>query len=94
MIVDIALIYPFYSSKYKLVESASLSRAKNICLRKGYRGVKTVTVSDILNDESLDKMIAHDDALKIPKDYPVLSYNLAKETERNDVYDKTARMSF
>ena len=59
---------PLLFLKYKLVESASLNSAINICLRKkSYRNGQTVTVSDILNDESLDKMIAHDDAFKFVK---------------------------
>ena len=62
---------PLLFLKYKLVESACSSSAINICLRKAsYRDGQAVTVSDILNDVSLDKMIAHDDAFQILKDYP------------------------
>ena len=59
---------PLLFLKYKMVETRSLSNAINICLRKtSYRDGQTVTVSDILNDESLEKMIAHDDAFKFLK---------------------------
>ena len=59
---------PLLFLKYKLVETRSLSNAINICLRKtSYRDGQTVTVSDILNDASLEKMIAHDDAFKFLK---------------------------
>ena len=59
---------PLVFLKYKLLESASLNSAINICLGKAsYQDGQTVTVPDILNDERLDKMIAHDDAFKFLK---------------------------
>ena len=54
--------------KYKLVETASLNSAINICVRntKSTDG-QAITVSDILNNDNLERMVEDDEAFKFLK---------------------------
>ncbi len=54
--------------KYKLVETASLNNAINICLRKTKcQDGPPLTVADILNNENMEKMKESDEAFRFLK---------------------------
>ena len=58
---------PLLFLKYKLVEAASLNSAINICMRKKSPDEQALTVSDVLNDENLERMVEYDEAFKFLK---------------------------
>ena len=59
---------PLLFLKYKLVETASLNNAINICMRKTKSNDgQAMTVSDVLNDENLERMVEDDEAFKFLK---------------------------
>ena len=59
---------PLLFLKYKLVETTSLNSAINICMRKTkYTGGQAMTVSDVLNDDNLERMVEDDEAFKFLK---------------------------
>ena len=50
------------------METASLNSAINICMRKTkYKDGQAMTVSDVLNDENLERMVEEDEAFKFLK---------------------------
>ena len=68
MIGGVALTSLLLFLKYKLVETASLNSAINICLRKTKSADgQAVTVSDVLNDDNLERMVEDDEAFKFLK---------------------------
>ena len=59
---------PLLFLKYKLVETASLTSAINIFLRKTKSSDgQAITVSDVLNDDNLERMVEDDEAFKFLK---------------------------
>ena len=59
---------PLLLLKYKLVETASLNSAINICMRKTKStDGQAITVSDVLNKENLERMVEDDEVFKFLK---------------------------
>ena len=59
---------PLLFFKYKLVETASINNAINICMRQTKSGTRrSPTVSAVLDDDNLEKIIENDEAFRFLK---------------------------
>ena len=83
---------PLLFLKYKLVETACLNSAISICMRKSRSSyLKDLTVSEVLNDENMEKMVENDEAFKFLK---TRSYPAFWHQKQRELMSKTARMFY